>query len=258
MDDAAPDAVEHLSILRYSPHTKVKQPLLQLNDTGTIIAKGVTQCRVSCTSLGGLDAVTTNPPMRIINADWITAANTRDQFPLQHDVASNVFGDCGIFNAHDALAVPTVMASPESIAYYGLQLVKEKEYLRIESHDVETRMVQCNFAPNYQRDYLFQELGGGGFFLETHNFPHIHIPLSPNSGGVIVIGKKLTLSRFALTAFQIPFGFALYTPAHTIHGDGLLVGDYALSMALPKDTTADTVLVFDSHSNSMAKQILDN
>lgn len=101
-----------------------------------------------------------------------------------------------------------------------------------------------------------QKYGGGGIFVETHNFPHIHIPLSAKCGGYIVIGKQLNNNKYHFTAFQIPYGHALYTPSNTIHGDGTLVGEYALTVSDSAFCHADTVLMYNKKTLKMAKNVV--
>lgn len=62
--------------------------------------------------------------------------------------------------------------------------------------------------------------------------------------------------EFHFTAFRIPYGSALYKPSQTIHGDGTLVGEYALTVADPALITADTVLVYDRDTRRMARGVV--
>ena len=116
--------------------------------------------------------------------------------------------------------------------------------------------MKYDYTSIYKKDFLMQKYGGGGIFVETHEFPHIHIPLSKSCGGYIVIGKQLSETEFNFTAFRIPFGYALYTPSNTIHGDGTLVGEYGLTVADPSMITADTVLVYNENTKEMARGVV--
>lgn len=78
--------------------------------------------------------------------------------------------------------------------------------------------------------------------------------MSPECGGYITIGKKLAESHFNFTAFSIPYGYALNTPANTIHGDGTIEGDYAIMVATAS-AEADTVLFHNEHSRAMAQDV---
>ena len=48
----------------------------------------------------------------------------------------------------------------------------------------------------------------------------------------------------------------LYTPAGTIHGDGTLVGHYGITVADGALAKADTVLVYNSDTLSMAEGVV--
>ena len=74
----------------------------------------------------------------------------------------------------------------------------------------------------------------------------------------IVIGKRVSGRKFHFTAFLIPYGYALYTPSNTIHGDGTLVGEYALTVADSAMVSADTVLIYRENTLSMARHVVPN
>ncbi len=116
-------------------------------------------------------------------------------------------------------------------------------------------LAKYRYAKNYVKDFLTEVGGGGGYFVETHNFPHIHVPLSPDCEGYLIVGKQLSADTFTFTAFRIPFGYALHTPANTIHGDGTIVGEYAIAVATAA-AKADTVLFYNKHTRAMARNVL--
>jgi len=148
------------------------------------------------------------------------------------------------------------MATPENVKYYGLQLIKSGEVLSVHSDKVDIVMIEYNYTKIYRKEFLMQKYGGGGIFVEHHNFPHIHIPMEKDCGGYIVIGKEASKDKFHFTAYQIPFGYALYTPANTIHGDGTLVGKYGLALADSAMIGADTVLVYNENTKKMATEVV--
>jgi hypothetical protein len=80
------------------------------------------------------------------------------------------------------------------------------------------------------------------------------VPLSLDCGGCIIIGKRLFADEFNFSAFSIPYGYALHTPANTIHGDGTIVGEYAISVATAA-AEADTVLFYNENTRAMARDV---
>lgn len=79
--------------------------------------------------------------------------------------------------------------------------------------------------------YLMKEQIGGGFFLEYHSPPHLHLPISKDSGGFLLLAKnevnvETGKETFYLTGFRIPLGYAIYTPPNVIHSDAFLLGQY--------------------------------
>ena len=54
------------------------------------------------------------------------------------------------------------------------------------------------------------------------------------------MGKKLKDS-YQLTAFKIPFGYAIYTGPNVIHADSFLIGDYSVVYSITENYS--TVLI---------------
>ena len=82
-----------------------------------------------------------------------------------------------------------------------------------------------NIGQNYAKHYLLHENKGGGSYLEYHDVPHFHMPLNEKSCGHIILGKIIN-DICHLSAFKIPYGYAIYIKPNVIHCDGFLVGDY--------------------------------
>jgi hypothetical protein len=169
---------------------------------------------------------------------------------------ANTFGGMGALLVPEGFRIPTVTATRDNVLYYGLQLIETGSDFSVASAQTPIALMQYDYTQDYKADFLMKTLGGGGIFVETHDFPHIHIPTSPSCGGYIVIGKQVSADEFHLTAFRIPYGTALYTPSRTIHGDGTLVGEYALTVADPALITADTVLVYNRETLKMARGVV--
>jgi hypothetical protein len=154
----------------------------------------------------------------------------------------------------DGFRIPVVTASKENVMYYGLTLVENDQAFELLSDEFDMVLAKYRYGKNYQEDFLTELAGGGGYFVETHNFPHVHAPLSPDCGGYITIGKRVSPDEFNFTAFTIPYGYALHTPANTIHGDGTIVGEHAITVAITS-AEADTVLFYNKNTKAMAGDI---
>ena len=67
----------------------------------------------------------------------------------------------------------------------------------------------------YVEDYLLKDERGGGFYMEYHNCPHLHVPMEKEATGFVILGKRTDDDKYLMmmtTAFHIPFGFGLYMP----------------------------------------------
>ncbi len=109
-----------------------------------------------------------------------------------------------------------------------------------------------NIGENYVEHFLFKEDGGGGCYLEYHNTPHLHIPINKNSCGYLILGKFVD-NKVHLSAFKIPFGYAIYTSPFTVHCDGFLVGDYTVLYTVTPNYS--TVLL--RHNGKIAHVLID-
>jgi hypothetical protein len=195
------------------------------------------------------------PEMATVKAAWYTPDHVRKaHINIDAGGNANVFRGLGAILVPDDFLIPVVKASKENVKYYGLTLVKNRHVVELLSDEFDLILAKYRYGKNYRQDFLIEAEGGGGFFVETHNFPHIHVPLSPECGGYITIGKRLSGDNFNFTAFSIPYGYALHTPANTIHGDGTIVGDYAITVATAS-AKADTVLFYNKQSRAMAQEV---
>jgi hypothetical protein len=221
------------------------------------VEKGVTNWTIDNQSNSGMRHYTEVPDMITVKATWYTATEA-----LQHNIkvtagsSGNVFGAMGALLVPDHFEIPTVTATKENVRHYGLELIENGKELTIRSEQCDIVMMKYDYTDIYKKDFLMQKYGGGGIFVETHEFPHIHIPLSEHCGGYIVIGKQISAAEFNFTAFRIPYGYALYTPSNTIHGDGTLVGEYGLTVADPSMISADTVLIYNENTKEMAHGVV--
>jgi len=195
------------------------------------------------------------PDMVIVKAAWHSPKNIRKaRINIKAGGNSNVFNGFGAILVPDDFRIPIVEASKENVRHYGLTLIENQHALELLSDEFDLILAKYRYAKNYRQDFLTEVEGGGGYFVEMHNFPHIHAPLSPDCGGYIIIGKKLSENNFNFTAFSIPYGYALHTPANTIHGDGTITGEHAITVATAS-ADADTVLFYNEHTKAMARNL---
>lgn len=252
--------VESVQITRYAVKDGKPDPDKPVLTTGrelNFIEAGVSLWRVDEHAPHGLSWGHGEPPRVEVDAHWYTAqAALTAGIKVVSGGDANTFGAMGTLLVPPGFSIPTVLATASNVRYYGLQLIRAGEEFAVTTDRYPIALMQYDYTADYKRDFLMRVHGGGGIFVETHDFPHIHIPSSPACGGYIVIGKRLGPTRFSFTAFQIPYGHALYTPSNTIHGDGTLVGEYALTVADPAFTPADTVLMYDRDTLEMAHGVV--
>lgn len=219
------------------------------------VDRGTSTWRIDKESENGI--VESKPETARVTADWFTATDAlRAGIKVVSGSSANTFGSMGALLVPDGFKIPGVEASPENVRYYGLSLIKDGNEITVKSPECDIIMMKYDYTSIYREEFLMKKEGGGGVFVETHNFPHIHMPLNEKCEGYIVIGKKISEREFDFTAFKIPFGYALYTPPNTIHGDGTLVGEYGLTVADPAMAGSDTVLIYNKSTLSMAKGIV--
>jgi hypothetical protein len=255
------DAIlESVDITRYAvkDNRPDKNKVALSTDAGmAFVEKGVTNWTIDNQSNSGMKPNNKAPDMVTVKAAWYTATEAlKNNIKVVSGASGNVFGSMGALLVPDHFKIPTVTATKENVKHYGLELIENGKELTIRSEQCDIVMMKYDYTSIYKKDFLMQKYGGGGIFVETHEFPHIHIPLSKDCGGYIVIGKKLSETEFNFTAFRIPYGYALYTPSNTIHGDGTLVGEYGLTVADPSMISADTVLVYNEHTKEMAHGVV--
>ena len=191
----------------------------------------------------------------IVNATWVKAHEAMEQCIDVKFNKKKFSGDVGVILVPDNFTISSVVANEMNTAFYDVKLVKNNDVFTMESK-YDMVLGRYNYALDYRLDYEIQLDGGGGYFIEIHDFPHIHIPLSKEEcGGYIVIGKELSLNKFAFTAFEIPYGYGLYTPANIIHGDGTLVGPYGITISR-SEIPADVVVFYNENSKEMQHDIV--
>ncbi len=254
------EIIKSVDITRYA----IKDDKLDKHDVAlstdagmAFVEKGVSCWKIDVASECGIKPYQLLPKMVTVKASWYTAKEAKAKgIKVVSGGSANVFGGLGALLVPDGFEIPTDLATKENVSYYGLELIENNQELTVTTAKYDIALMKYDYKSNYKKEFLLQVQGGGGIFIETHNFPHLHIPTSEKCGGYIVIGKRLAADKFNFTAFQIPYNYALYTPANTIHGDGTLVGEYALTVADPNEASADTVLIYNKNSRTMAKDVV--
>ncbi len=255
---------ESIIISRFSVRDK-KDEVLRTDDGLTFVKQGRTSWKLVLSETEVLISSTNQtteegdffekPDRVAVKATWYSPKNVlKTGINIKAGDNSNVFNDFGVILVPDDFRIPVVKASKENVKHYGLTLIENQHAFELLSDEFDLILAKYRYGKNYRRDFLTEVEGGGGYFVETHNFPHIHVPLSPDCGGYIIVGKKLSEENFNFTAFNIPYGFALHTPANIIHGDGTIVGEHAITVATAS-ADADTVLFYNGHTKAMARGV---
>lgn len=254
------EVVKSLQLTRYAIKNGKPDPSKPVLTTGrdmAFIDNGVSNWKLDMSKPAGMIPSKVKPPFVAVNATWYTSQQAMERgIKVVHGSSANVFGFMGALLVPDGFSIPTVTATKANVRHYGLELIEDGEDFSVTSAKYPVALMQYTYTRDYKKDFLMQKHGGGGVFVETHDFPHIHFPLSKECGGYIVIGKKIAATEFNFTAFHIPPGHALYTPANTIHGDGTLVGEYALGLTSSGLATANTVLIYNKNTLEMARGVV--
>jgi hypothetical protein len=165
--------------------------------------------------------------------------------------SANILGKNGRFLLEKGIQEIGICASEttvESLAFYDCHLLKIGEHISFDC-DEPLPVFDMSIGENYVPNYLLQEAHGGGAYLEYHDRPHFHMPLNENASGYLIVGKKYK-GRYLLTAFDIPFGYAVYMSPWVLHSDAFLIGKYRVIYSVTKQFS--TVL-FKTHEGKIAK-----
>ena len=77
--------------------------------------------------------------------------------------------DFPVIESHDPLF-------DETLKYYGAKLLQPGEAFNMGYDKPIFGMEYDTRLPGYIQDYVMQDFGGGGLFVEHHPFPHIWFP----------------------------------------------------------------------------------
>jgi hypothetical protein len=205
-----------------------------------------------------------------IYANWVSGKDG-GTFPGLSGSA-NIFGSTGslfinqqsvefpVLDLNDPVLDPNNHAYAETLAWYGAKLLAPGEPFSLGFDEVLWGMEYDTSLPDYIRSYALHPNGGGGMFVEHHEFPHIFLP-KPTAGGQVFCEAKVTLGRkcdtkegdngnnlqiqkpqFKFTTFSIPSdGSAIVILPGTIHNDSFTNGKLAVFVADVSNDRVDTV-----------------
>ena len=156
---------------------------------------------------------------------------------------SNILGGNGSYQLEEQdneLIIPIAETTAEHLSFYNCRLIKENEFITFESSE-SLPVFTMEIGKDYIEDYLMNPEAGGGAYLEVHDKPHLHMPLNSKASGHLIIGRKIHQGKRIFSAFEIPFGYAVYMPPWTIHSDAQLTGKYMVIYSVASKFSTVTV-----------------
>jgi hypothetical protein len=175
-----------------------------------------------------------------INKTFIKCDWNQQNTPLQTD-SSNILGSSSKLEVTSNINIPTI--NSDALWYYNTKLYNINDII---SFDEDLPLFEMEVGRNYVPEYIMKK--AGGVYLEEHTRPHFHMPLTKEAAGHIILGKH-TQGGIHVSAFQIPFGKALFMPNNTIHNDCFLTGKY--NVIYSKTPDYKTMLL--THNDQPAK-----
>ena len=189
-----------------------------------------------------------NLKQTLLKGKWIS--ETSDNY--NHD--RNILGNDGIFITDvPSILLNSQIATYENVKYYGAKLVKIGDNIKFDGED-ELPITVMNIGEHYSTFYMMNEKLGGGIYLEYHNNPHFHCPLSPDASGNLILGKYENNDEYSLSAFKIPYGYGIYTPPFCIHNDCFLIGNY---MVIYSKSVHYSTVIIRNNDNKMINFIIE-
>lgn len=161
---------------------------------------------------------------------------------------NNILGNNGgLFFKEASLQIPSVKATPATLAYYGAVLIPENTPILFPNRE-PFPLWKMDVGQNYVQDMIMNENEAGGFYLEFHHDqPHFHMILE--GGGHYLLAKEVGPGKFHLTAFELSPGQAVYTKKGAIHCDAALTGALICGYSMAKE--CETVLLRTEEGNKM-------
>jgi len=154
-----------------------------------------------------------------IEGEWILNTNENN---LLSD--ANILGNFGKLITDSNINIPINIACYSNVKFYNAKLFNLCDLIKFECEE-DLPLTEMIIGNEYVKNYIEDENLGGGQYLEYHNNPHFHLPISSSNSGYYILGKKED-NKIKLSAFIIPFYKAIYTPENIIHSDANLVGNW--------------------------------
>jgi hypothetical protein len=144
----------------------------------------------------------------------------------------NVLGFSGEFKTSQiSLIISKIKALQENLDFFGVKILKNGDIFKFETPQTMA-LTQMTVGKHYVEETLMKN---SGFYLESHDLPHLHIPLNSNSNGYIIFAKKMSAKKYVVNAVKIPVGCAIYTPPNVLHCDAFLIGDFKVCYGVTKN-----------------------
>ncbi len=254
---------------RRDPDVEGSKPLMKATQAHAILKAGTTINMLEATGIpeellpdrsGSIHI--TAPQELTIKASW----KNKSEETAKSGRNASVFGNLGVLlippsvkivdiPKMNALAVPA-----KFLEKYGAELIPLSESFTLDAVDDEELenlyLVQYDWDPDYIQNYVMKLQGGGGLFVETHPFPHVFTPLSPDCKGALILGVDRHDGSFDFAAFEIPFGYTMKIGSNVIHGDSFFVGPYAI--ALTETELADSVILKQETPERNVQQVIQS
>ncbi|WP_115704848.1 hypothetical protein [Legionella sainthelensi] len=247
-------ALQSTMVDRRNPDLPESKPLMKAAKAHAILKAGTKINMLDATGISELDLPSSKSSIQITSPQELTIKATWKNKKQEQGVSgrdASVFGGLGVLTIPsdvkvmnipkmNALAVPSAF-----LAKYGAELIPLEKSFTLDAVTDESLdnlyLVEYQWDANYIQDYVMHQRGGGGLFVETHPFPHVFTPLSPECSGALILGVERENGSFDFAAFEIPFGYTMKIGSDVIHGDSFFVGPYAI--ALTETELADSVLL---------------
>ena len=166
---------------------------------------------------------------------------------------ANILGDSGkLILGVSSLLIPESKTTYKALSYYDCKLLKVGDKFTFGGLK-DLPIADMSVGETYIEEYLLKAEHGGGAYLEYHDNPHFHMPKDKEARGFLILGKKVSKDLFRLSAFRIPYGYAVYTGPYVIHADSFLVGNYLVAYSTSHDYS--TVILKDQKNQIVSVSI---
>jgi len=160
------------------------------------------------------------PNFTIVEGNFVFKTNSSSAISK-----NNILGNNSIFYTKiNVIQIPIIKCTSELLQFFGCFIISDGDTFKLNNHS-EMPFFKITIGKNYKNDFLLKEGLGEGFYIETHDTPHIHQPINNDAEGYLVLAKRHD-NLLLLSKVRIPYGKAVYIPPNTYHNDSLLIGDY--------------------------------